>query len=139
MDAGLDVSVTVRHGYLRCPEAAISPSYRRALETAGSGTTVVTNVFTGRPARAIVNRLVRDLGPISLLAPAFPSAMKATRQLAAEAARQGDTDFTAFWAGEAVALACALPAQQLTAVLVAEAMRVFAGNGANPTTALLPD
>ncbi len=131
--------VQIGTGYLRCPEAAISPSYRRALETAGSGSTVVTNVFTGRPARAIVNRLVRELGPISRLAPAFPSAMTATRQLAAEATRQGDTDFTAFWAGEAVALSRALPAQELTAVLVAETMRVFVGNGSNPTTVPLPD
>lgn len=131
--------VQIGTGYLRCPEAAISPSYRHALETAQSDSTVVTNVFTGRPARAIVNRLVRDLGPISRLAPGFPSAMTATRQLAAEAARQGDTDFTAFWAGEAVALARALPAQELTAVLVAEAMRVFVGAGVDFTTVPLPD
>ncbi len=109
-------------GYLRCPEAAISPSYRHALEVFDSGTTVITNVFTGRPARAIENRLVRDLGPISRIAPAFPSAMNATRQLAVDAEQQDRSDFTPFWASEAAASARPLPAKELTAVLVAEAL-----------------
>ncbi|WP_132897231.1 nitronate monooxygenase [Sphingomonas sp. PP-CC-3A-396] len=131
--------VQIGTGYLRCPEAEISSSYRRALEVAESGSTVVTNVFTGRAARSIVNRVVRDLGPISSLAPAFPSAMTAMRQLAFEAARQGDGDFTPFWAGEAVALARPLPAGELTALLVTEAMRAFLGEVANPTNVRLPD
>ena len=120
-------AVQIGTGYLRCPEVAISALYRRALDAAGGGDTVVTNVFTGRPARAIGNRLVRDLGPISNTVPAFPVAMGATRQLAADAAQEGCTDFTAFWAGEAVAMGRALPAKTLTAVLVAEAMSQFSG------------
>lgn len=118
--------VQIGTGYLRCPETAISPSYRRALESAGDGATVLTNVFTGRPARAIGNRLVRELGPLSRMAPAFPAAMGATQRLASAAQDKGITDFTPFWAGEAVASARALPAAKLTELLAREAMRAFA-------------
>lgn len=124
---GLGASgVQIGTGYLRCPESGISPPYRNALECAGDGSTVVTNVFTGRPARAIANRLARDLGPLSRMAPAFPAAMGATHHLASAAQAKGVSDFTPFWAGEAVALARPLPAEALTEVLVREAMRAFA-------------
>jgi nitronate monooxygenase len=83
---------------------------------------VLTNVVTGRPGRALQNRLVREIGPISDMAPVFPGAMYATTQLAAEAQRRGSVDFTPLWAGEAVPLARALPAQELTGLLVTETM-----------------
>src|SRR5215469_2979110 len=68
------VGVQIGTAYLGCPEAQISPIYRQALRDARDNQTVITNVFTGRPARAIVNRLVREVGPMSDLAPEFPFA-----------------------------------------------------------------
>ena len=58
--------------YLLCPEAATPPLHRDALRRAGANATVLTNVFTGRPAGAMVNRLIREVGPIADAAPAFP-------------------------------------------------------------------
>jgi nitronate monooxygenase len=109
--------------YLRCPESSISPMYRDALRNARSGATVLTNVFTGRAGRALKNRLVGDFGPISPVAPAFPGAIHATMQLAAEAQRRGQRDFTPFWAGQASPIGLELPAETLTNVLVEDALQ----------------
>lgn len=86
--------------YLLTPEAAISDVYRQALKSADE-VTAVTNVFTGRPARGIVNRLIAEVGPLSDAAPAFPTAGAAVLPLrkAAEAAGRGD--FSSLWAGQA--------------------------------------
>src|SRR5947207_13513915 len=51
--------------YLFCPEANVSPLYRRALERAADSGTVVTNLFSGRPARGILNRYLQESGPMS--------------------------------------------------------------------------
>jgi nitronate monooxygenase len=111
--------------YLPCPESSISPMYREALRHARSGATVLTNVFTGRAGRALKNRLVSDVGSISPAAPAFPGAIHATMQLAAEAQRRGHGDFTPFWAGQASPIGLELPAETLTNVLVEDALKHF--------------
>lgn len=111
--------------YLPCPETRISPLYREALRTSRSGRTVLTNVFTGRPARVFANRLVEDAGPISKLAPAFPHAMYATAKLATETQKKGLADFSPFWAGQASPLGRELPGKALTFELVEEARQCF--------------
>ena len=68
-------AVQIGTAYLLCPEATTSAIHRAALQSAAAGHTALTNVFTGRPARSIVNRLVREVGPISAAAPAFPLAV----------------------------------------------------------------
>src|SRR5215469_18259155 len=70
-------AVQIGTAYLHCPEAQISPLYRQALKGVKDNETAITNVFTGRPARAIVNRFVREVGPISEVAPEFPLAAAA--------------------------------------------------------------
>ncbi|EPM96943.1 oxidoreductase, 2-nitropropane dioxygenase family protein, partial [Pseudomonas syringae pv. actinidiae ICMP 19070] len=60
--------------YLFCPQASVSALHRQALLDATDSQTALTNIFTGRPARGIVNRIMREAGPISALAPAFPLA-----------------------------------------------------------------
>lgn len=120
--------VQVGTAYLLCPEAATPPLYRNALRNAGA--TVVTNVFTGRPARALVNRLTREAGPISGAAPEFPMAMPALAPLRAKAEQQGSTDFTALWAGEAAILAREMPGETLTRDLAESALRRFQQMGA---------
>jgi nitronate monooxygenase len=92
-------AVQVGTAYLLCPEAATSAVHRAALKSPAARTTALTNVFTGRPARSIVNRAVRELGPISAAAPAFPLAGAAMAPLRAAAEAHGRGDFSPLWAG----------------------------------------
>jgi len=78
--------------------------------------------MTGRPARGFVNRLMRDVGPISDVAPEFPLAAGALAPLRAKAEGQGSGDFSPMWAGQAAALGRAMPAGELTRALAAEAL-----------------
>ena len=80
--------------YLFCPESKILPPHRAALKTARDDGTVLTNVMTGRPARGLVNRVMRELGPISDIAPDFPLAGGALAPLHAKAQAQGSGDFS---------------------------------------------
>jgi nitronate monooxygenase len=108
--------------YLWSPEAKISAPHRAALKEAPSDSTAVTNLMTGRPARGIVNRVMREIGPISDLAPEFPLAAGALAPLRAKAEAQGSGDFSPMWAGQAAALGRAVPAGELTRKLAAEAL-----------------
>ena len=106
-------AVQVGTAYLLTPEASVSAVYRQALASAEEAT-AVTNLFTGRPARGIVNRLMAELGPLSDLPPAFPTAGGAIAPLrkAAEAAGRGD--FSPLWAGQAFRLARPMSSAELT-------------------------
>ena len=86
--------------FLLCPEAATTPVHRAALAGAGSRHTALTNVFTGRPARGIVNRFMREVGPLNEGVPAFPLAVSALAPLRTAAERQGRGDFSALWCGQ---------------------------------------
>jgi nitronate monooxygenase len=103
--------------YLLCPEAATSAAHRAALKSDAAWHTALTNVFTGRPARAIVNRLVRELGPISSAAPAFPLAMYAIGPLRSKAEKKGSGDFTPLWSGQNPSGCREVPAAELTRAL----------------------
>jgi nitronate monooxygenase len=113
-------AVQLGTAYLFCPEAKISPTYRRALQKVGDHETVITNVITGRPARGIATRLVRDLGPMSDDAPEFPLAASPLAPLRSKSESSGSGDFSPLWAGQAVRLAREMPAGQLTKRLAAE-------------------
>jgi len=106
--------VQIGTAYLLCPEATTRPVHRAALQSEAARTTAVTNVFTGRPARSIVNRLVRELGPISDAAPPFPLAASAIAPLRAKAEREGNGDFSPLWAGQFAAASTRTPAAALT-------------------------
>src|SRR5262245_35700422 len=84
--------------------------------------TALTNLMTGRPARGIINRLMREIGPISDVAPEFPLAAGALAPLRAKAEAQGSGDFSPMWAGQAASLGRDMPAGQLTKALAAEAL-----------------
>ena len=113
-------AVQIGTAYLHCPEAQISPIYRQALKDAKDNETAITNVFTGRPARGIVNRLVRELGPMSDVAPEFPLAAATLAPLRAKSEMAGSADFTPLWSGQAARLSRELPAGELTRQLAAE-------------------
>jgi len=88
--------------YLLCPEATTSTLHRQALQSDAARHTALTNLFTGRPARGIVNRFMREQGPMSGLAPAFPLATAAVAPLRAQAEAMGSGDFSPLWAGQNV-------------------------------------
>ncbi len=107
--------------YLLCPEATTSAVHRAALKSDAARHTALTNVFTGRPARGIVNRLMRDLGPMTGVAPAFPLAAAAVGPLRAAAERQGRGDFSSLWCGQNASGCREVPAGELTRALIAPA------------------
>jgi nitronate monooxygenase len=92
--------VQVGTAYLLCPEATTSGVHRAALNSDAARRTAVTNLFTGRPARGIVNRLIRELGPLSDAVPEFPLATSAVAPLRARAESLGNGDFSPLWAGQ---------------------------------------
>lgn len=114
--------VQIGTAYLRCPESKVSAHGRTALAGAADNSTAITNVMTGRPARGIINRMMRQIGPISADAPAFPHAATALAPLKTAAEKLGRVDFTNLWAGQAVRLGRELPAAQLTRALAASAL-----------------
>jgi nitronate monooxygenase len=115
--------VQIGTAYLHCPESRIIPPHRAALAGARDESTVITNVMTGRPARGVINRLMREVGPISPDAPAFPHAATALAPLRAAAEKLGEVYFTNLWAGQAVGLAHNMPAAELTRVLAGDALK----------------
>jgi nitronate monooxygenase len=106
--------VQVGTAYMLCPEATTSALHRAALKSDAARLTAVTNLFTGRPARGIVNRLIRELGPLSDAAPAFPLATSAILPLRAAAERDGRSDFSPMWAGQNTSGCKEIPAAALT-------------------------
>jgi nitronate monooxygenase len=117
--------VQIGTAYLFCPEAAISPLYRDTLRQARGDTTVVTDVFTGRPARALSNRLTRELGPFHGMMPGFPTPMLALAPLRRKAEQEGSREFSPHWAGQAAPLGREMPAEALTRALAEAALTRF--------------
>jgi nitronate monooxygenase len=111
--------VQVGTAYLLCPEAATSAVHRAALKSETARYTALTNLFSGRPARGIVNRIMRELGPISALTPAFPLAGAALAPLRAKAESQGSGDFSPLWAGQNASGCKEIAAAELTRGLAA--------------------
>ncbi|HUQ88109.1 MAG TPA: nitronate monooxygenase [Vicinamibacterales bacterium] len=100
--------------YLFCPEATTNPLHRAALKSDAAHTTAITNLFTGRPARGIVTRLMREIGPVNAAAPEFPLAATAIFALRSKAEPKGVNDFTSMWAGQNAAACQEMPASELT-------------------------
>jgi nitronate monooxygenase len=117
--------VQIGTAYLLCPESKITTLHRAALKSEASRHTAVTNVFTGRPARGIVNRIIREVGPISPDAPPFPLAADGIAPLRTAAESQGSSDFSSLWSGQNATACREIPAADLTR----ELGRLVAGQG----------
>lgn len=115
-------AVQIGTAYLFCPEAKVSPAHRQALDSAPASDTALTNLFTGRPARGINNRIMRELGPMSELAPRFPLAGGALMPLRAISDAKGSSDFSNLWSGQALRLGRAMPAGDLTRDIAEKAL-----------------
>ena len=110
--------VQVGTAYLLCPEATTTAVHRAALK--GENVhhhTALTNLFTGRLARGIVNRVMRELGPIGSAPPEFPLATAGIAPLRAKAEAQGSGDFSPLWSGQNASGCKAVPAAELTRAL----------------------
>jgi nitronate monooxygenase len=113
--------VQIGTAYLVTPEAKITKLHREALSKAQDEDSVLTNVFTGRPARGLKNRFVRELGPMAQDAPAFPLGANFALPLRGKAEAAGSGEFSPLWTGQAGPLARPMPAGELTRRLAEEA------------------
>jgi nitronate monooxygenase len=105
--------------FLLCPEAKTTAIHRAALKSEGARHTALTNLFTGRPARGIVNRFMRELGAMSTLPPEFPLATAAIAPLRAKSEAAGSGDFSPLWSGQNASGCRDIPAAQLVHDLAA--------------------
>ena len=115
--------VQIGTAYLLTQESLITDVHREALRGARDDMTALTNVFSGRPARGIINRVVRELGPMSEVVPEFPAAGAALAPLKARAEACASGDFSALWSGQAAALANETGAAEVTQSLADDAQR----------------
>ncbi|WP_372799393.1 NAD(P)H-dependent flavin oxidoreductase [Litorivivens sp.] len=92
--------VQLGSAYLLAAEATTGQLHRQVLQSERRAVTAITNLYTGRPARGIVTRLMESLGPMNNSAPAFPLAANAISALRAQAEQRADSSFTPLWCGE---------------------------------------
>ena len=115
-------AVQIGTAYLLTPQSLVSSVHREALLAARDDGTAVTNLFSGRPARGLQNRLMRELGPISDQVPTFPTAGAALAPLKAVSEQAGKADFSSLWAGQSAPLAREMDATELTHLLAQQAL-----------------
>jgi nitronate monooxygenase len=120
-------AVQIGTAYLHCPESLIGAGHRAALASEAAERTVFTNLISGGLARGVPNRLMEELGPVSLEAPPFPHATAALAGLRKAAEAKGRTDFTPLWAGQSARLGRSVGARQLTETLAADALALLTG------------
>jgi nitronate monooxygenase len=114
-------AVQVGTAYLLCPEAATRPVHRAALASAEASHTALTTLFSGGLARGIVNRAMRELGPVNAATPPFPLAASAMTPLRSAAEAEGLGDFSPLWAGQNTTGCKTMPAGELTRALAGAA------------------
>jgi nitronate monooxygenase len=112
-------AVQVGTAFLCCTEATTSALHRQALQSEAARHTALTNLYSGRPARGIVTRLMRELGPLSEATPAFPLATAAIAPLRSAAEAAGSADFSPLWAGQNVSACREVPAAEVVRELSA--------------------
>ncbi|QMU78613.1 nitronate monooxygenase [Streptacidiphilus sp. PB12-B1b] len=104
--------------FLACPESGAHPLHKQALTDPGFPGTVLTRAFSGRPARGLANRFIAEHGAHAPAA--YPQVHHLTSGLRRAAARAGDPQGMALWAGQGHRLARPLPAAELVRLLAAE-------------------
>jgi nitronate monooxygenase len=93
-------AVQVGTAYLLCTETNTSLIHRAAIKSEESQHTAITNLFSGRPARSIVNRIMREIGPINQNTSIFPLALNAISAVKKQAESTGIGDFSSLWCGQ---------------------------------------
>jgi nitronate monooxygenase len=115
------IAAQVGTSYLLCPEATTTALHRAALQSTRTRHTALTNLLTGRPARSVVNRIMRELGPMNTAPSPFPLAVAALAPLRAQAEALGSDDFTPLWCGQNASGCQEIPAAELTHLLASVA------------------
>jgi len=126
--------VQIGTAFLRCPESATNATYRTALAESGDQQTRITSAFSGRPARGIENRFIRDMAGTEAQLPDFPIPNSLTGPLRTASGKAGLADYMSLWSGQAGALARDLPAGELVETLIREAENVITGLQAHQPT-----
>ena len=111
--------------FLSCPEASVHPLWKDALNNASTRETRITSAFTGRPARGIVNRLIKDMEYKDDIIPDFPTVGSIIKPLANKAANNGNDDFLSLWAGQSASMNRNISATELLELLVKETSLIF--------------
>jgi nitronate monooxygenase len=109
--------------FIPCPESGASQVHKDALLKATEDETRLTEKFSGKPARGLANRFMKEMESAPHLA--FPAQNSLTGKLRQASAKAGKPDFIAMWAGQAAPLARALPAAELIARLEAETLQAI--------------
>jgi len=112
--------------YLMTPQSTISDLHRQALRDAETNYTALTNVFSGRPARGLMNHVMREVGPMSDKASHFPTAGAPLAPLKAKAEAAGRADFSSLWSGQNNHALAEVDAGELTTRLAAQAQVLLA-------------
>lgn len=115
--------------YLFTPESTISDIHRNALKTSRDDQTALTNVFSGKPARGLMNRIMQEVGPMSAQAPVFPTAGGALAPLKAKAEQESNAAFSSMWSGQSAALGREMGTLELTQLLASEALGLLKSLG----------
>ncbi len=113
-------AVQLGTAFLACPESAITPAQRSAMAGAQASDTRLTRIFSGRPARGIINDAMRALAPHEADIPAYPIQNALMGPVRRAAAQAGDAEYIALWAGQGVGAARALAAGALAQALAQE-------------------
>jgi nitronate monooxygenase len=114
---GVSTNPLFAHNFYKPLQANIEV-HRAALKSSAAKVTTLTNLYSGRPARGIVNRLIGELGPMNVDVPAFPLAASSVSALRSKAERQGSGDFSPLWAGKNASRCSEMPAGVLTKELI---------------------
>ena len=112
--------------FIACPESGAAQAYKDALLKASEDETRITNKFSGKPARGLVNRFIREMEMERAPFLAFPAQNSVTGKLRQASAKAGSPDFIAMWAGQGAAMSRALPAAELIAKLDSETQEAIA-------------
>ena len=118
-------AVQMGTAFLGSPEATVAPVWCNALEEAEAESTVVTEVFSGKPARGLHNRYIEELEAIDEPLLPYPAQFAVSRELRKEAARRGEASFVAMWAGQGVGLFRRQPAADLVKQLVTDSQQLI--------------
>jgi nitronate monooxygenase len=108
--------------FIACPESGAPRAHKEGVLNSKEDATLVTEKFSGKPARAIANRFIREMHEGKAPQLVFPAQNILTRKLRTAVAKAGNPDFVAMYAGQAAPLSRALPAAELVAALEAETL-----------------
>jgi nitronate monooxygenase len=111
--------------FIPCVESGAPAIHKQSVLAAREDTTLVTEKFSGKPARGLANRFMREMNAANAPQLAFPAQNQLTGALRAAAAKAGNPDFVSLWAGQAAPLARELSAAQLVITLEHETLEAL--------------